>query len=79
MSHISVTRKELSNLYIEDFQENDTILVNNKYLIKVKYKENTRPLSTTVSVGFKTLSSTAGVRGGRPYYIDDFISKRRVD
>jgi len=24
----------------------------------------------------KDLSSTAGVKGGRPYFIDDFISKR---
>ena len=72
-----LTIKELKNRNIEDFVDGDLILVDDKYLIKVKYGKYPHPsLETTVSKDMVDLSSTAGVRGGRPYFIDDFISTR---
>lgn len=74
---LKVTKKELKNININSLKEGTIIKVDNKYIIFVKYGEYDRAsLCTTVSdaITLKELSCVAGVKGGRPYYIDNFIS-----
>jgi len=77
MSVYKITKKELKELFIEDFEEGDLIRVGD-YLISVEYGQYSHPsLKTTVSKDFQELGCTVGVRGGRPYFLDNFISKRK--
>jgi len=72
------TRQELKTKKAADFEEGDTVRTG-KYLIRIRYGDYPHPsLRTTVELydKFKMISSTPGVRGGRPYYINDFITKR---
>ena len=76
----SFTKDELKNKNIEDFVEGDLIKVNGKYVIRIKYGKYNHPsLKTTVSKlgDFKEMTSTPGVKGGRPYFLDNFISARK--
>lgn len=76
-----VSKKDLKNMFIEDYKDRDMIIVDNKYTIRVMRGGYPHPsLMTQVSDynTMKPLSATAGVRGGRPYFIDNFISKRKA-
>ena len=72
------TRQELKTKKAADFQEGDTVQTG-KYLICIRYGDYHHPsLRTTVELydEFRVVGSTPGVRGGRPYYIHDFITRR---
>lgn len=76
------TRKELKSLKAIDFKEGDKVDVVNKfgelmYTINISFGEYKGPLKTTVEdKDWKELSCTAGVKGGWPYYIAEFIHAR---
>ena len=75
------TRKQLKSKNASDFKHLDEIRVGN-YLIHLSYKSGGKAHTTPTSFSwvedyktFKTLDCTPGVRGGRPYYIDDFLHR----
>lgn len=72
-----VNKKDLKNLYIDDFKDGDWIIVGN-YTIEVDRKGyKSASLGTKVRKDDKYLNSTPGIQGGVPYFIDDFIGKRK--
>jgi hypothetical protein len=75
------TRKQLRSKKASDFKHGDAIEVSN-YLINIAYKSGGRVRSAPTAFSwvenahtFKALDCTPGVRGGRPYYIDDFLHR----
>lgn len=75
------TRKQLKSKNASDFKHGDMIKVGN-YIIHIVYRSGGRVHTTPTSFSwvedyntFKALDCTPGVRGGRPYYIDDFIHR----
>lgn len=75
------TRKQLKSKKASDFKHGDLIEVG-KYIIHIEYKSGKRVKSSPTSFSwvedrntFKALDCTPGVRGGRPYYIDEFLHR----
>lgn len=75
------TRKQLKTKNASDFKHGDMVLTGN-YVIHIKYKGNGKThkspsLHSYVEhrYTFKMLDCTPGVRGARPYYIDDFLHR----
>lgn len=75
------TRKQLKAKKASHFKNGDMIRVGN-YAIHIAYKSGGRTHNTPTSFSwvedyntFKALDCTSGVRGGRPYYIDDFLHR----
>jgi hypothetical protein len=75
------TRGQLKTENASNFKQGDMIIVGN-YLINIIYKSGGRTRTTpTLESGvedystFKACDCTPGVRGGRPYYIDDFLHR----
>jgi len=75
------TRKQLKSKNASNFKHGDVIEVGN-YIIHIVYKSSGRVKPTPTSFSwvedyrtFKSLDCTPGVRGGRPYYIDDFLHR----
>jgi len=73
-----LTRAELKTRMASEFKEGDIIHVG-KYYINIRYGNYTIPsLKTTVETEEgKILDCTAGLRGSWPYYIDNFIRRRK--
>ena len=75
------TRKQLKSKKASDFKQGDMIRVGN-YIIHIVYK-NRGKIRKSPTLGswvedartFRSLDCTPGVRGGRPYYIDDFLHR----
>ncbi len=80
MPIIKVTRKELKNLKASNYYHGDIIIVDNKYWINIRYKNNEGVnfsipalLSFVELENGKILDCTPGSsKGFTPYYIDDF-------
>ena len=76
------TRKQLKSKKASNFKHGDMIKVSN-YIIHIVCKNGTRDNSPPTPFKcwvedyntFKSLDCTPGVRGGRPYYIDDFLHR----
>ena len=71
------TRKQLKSVNASVFGVGDMVNVG-AYTIHIEYKTASDiPLYSWVehTRTFKSLDCTPGVRGGRPYYIDDFLHR----
>jgi len=72
-------RATLKKKKARDFKHGDSIKTG-KYLITIQYKKGKTKYKTPALLSFvedtttfQILDSTPGVRGGIPYYIDDFL------
>jgi len=76
MTYYEFTRAHLKTKNASDFKDGDIIKCG-KYYINIKYGKYKRPslCSFVEDRPYHPIDCTAGVKGGTPYYIDDFLGR----